>query len=102
MIVLGAEQEISHKNSDGGANNHHEAVAEEEEAKHVVDAAEPDGAHDEVELHKDGTKGQQTNDQHTGNRTKVCRNWRDLAWDLVDAHRRLNLGASETEPGSCN
>ena len=57
MVVLTAEEEVYHEHGDGCTGDDHEAVAEEEESEHVVDFAEPDGGHDEVELDEDGSEG---------------------------------------------
>ena len=57
VIILTTKQEIDHEHRDSRTRYYHEAVAEEQEAEHVVDLAEPDGRHDEVELDEDGSKG---------------------------------------------
>ena len=57
MVVLGTQQVVDEKYGHGGGSDDHEPVTEEEEAEHVVDFAEPDAAHDEVELDEDGAEG---------------------------------------------
>lgn len=90
VIVLAAEQEIYKQYSDGGACNDHDAVAKEEEAKHIIDSAGPDTAHDEVELDDDGTEGKDANEKHGGNGTEVACAGRNLTWYLISAYRRGN------------
>lgn len=57
MVVLGTQQVVDEEHGHGGGGDDHESVTEEEEAEHVVDFAEPDAAHDEVELDEDGAEG---------------------------------------------
>lgn len=85
MVIFGTEQEIHHEDGDGGRGDNHEAVAQEQEAEHVVDSAEPDRVHDEVELDKDGTKGEDADEEHRRQRTEVALGRRDLTRDLVGA-----------------
>lgn len=100
VVVLGAEQEVDEEDCDRGGRGDHEAVAEEEEAEHVVHLAEPDGAHDEVELDEDGAEGEEADEQHGRDRAQVgCRRG-DLARDLVCAHGRRDGGLPEAEPGA--
>lgn len=98
VVLLGAKQEVHHEDGDSGTNHNHEAVAEEEESKHVIDSAEPNGAHDEVELNEDGTERQETNNQHAGEGLEVGGDRGDLARDLVGAHGSLKLRSTESKP----
>ena len=101
VIVLGAEDEIRHQHSNCSRSDDHEAKAQKQEAEHVVNPAEPDAVHDEVELDEDGAKGQDADQQHAGNGTHVARAGRDLAGDLVGADGRgEGRGRFEAQPGA--
>lgn len=102
VIVLGAKQEVGQQNSRSSADHNHEAIAKEEETKHVVNPAEPDGAHNEVELHKDGAEGQEADNEHAGNRLEVGCGGRDLTGNLVCAHRGFDLRGTEAKPRASN
>lgn len=64
MIVLTAEQEVDEQDRNRGASDYHNAVAEEEETEHVVHLAKPHVVHDEIELHEDGTEGENADEEH--------------------------------------
>ena len=101
MVILTAEQEVYHQDGDCGACDDHETVAEEEEAEHVVDLAEPDGGHDEVELDEDGSEGEDADDEHGWDGFHVgCHGW-DLAGDLVGADGGCDWWLAEADPAAC-
>ena len=98
MVIFAAKQVVDEENGDGGAGDDHEEIAEEEKAKHVVELAEPDRSHDEVELDKDRAEGQETDYKHGGDRFQVWRRWWDLAGDLVGPHRWTDGALLEGDP----
>lgn len=64
MVVLATEQEVDEQDRDGGACDDHDTIAEEEEAKHIVNFAEPHVVHDEIELNEDGAEWEDANEKH--------------------------------------
>lgn len=72
----------------GGTN--HDAVAQKQKPKHVVHFVEPDGAHDEVQLHRDGPERQDPHQQHAWDRPEIPRLPWDLSRDLVGTDRCLH------------
>lgn len=71
MVVLGAEEEVNEQHGDGGAGENHDQVAEEEEAKHVVDLAEPDVVEDEEKLDEDSAEREDADKGHGGEGPQV-------------------------------
>ena len=101
MIVLSAQQEVDHENSDGCARHDHKAVANKEETKHVVDLGEPNRVHDQVEFHEDSTPGKDTGKSHGWEKSEIARHWRNLSWNLVRTHGCFDDALLETEPRAC-
>ena len=56
-----------------GARDEEDGEDEDEEAEDVVEALQPDGGHDEVELDEDGAEGQDAADEHGEEQVEVPR-----------------------------
>ena len=105
VVILRTERKVNHQHRHRRTGDHHQQVAEKEEAKHVVNLAEPDAVDDKVQLGRDGAKGGHADQQRTRNRSEIVaarllRRGGDLPRDLVRAHGRTDGGLSEAEPGT--
>lgn len=81
--------EVGKDNGDLCAGDHQNAIHQQQEAKDIVVLIQPDGRHDEKELHEAGTKGQDASQQANKHRTEIPWLLRDLARDVGGDHRKL-------------
>lgn len=88
-VVLCTQQEIHQQDSGSRRGNNHQAVAEEQEPEHVVDLVGPEGGHNEVQLDKNGTEGENSGQQNRRNCAQATRHRRNLPRDLVGLGRTL-------------
>ena len=100
MVILATKQEVYHEHGDSGASNDHKSVAEEQEAEHVVDLAEPDRGHDEVEFDENGAEGEDADQEHGWDGAHVGGARWNLARNLVGADWGCDGLLSKSDPAT--
>lgn len=89
-VILRAKHKVDQQDRRSRRRDDHQHIAEKEESEHVVDLAGPQRVHDKVELHENGTKGENTRQQERRDRTESADGRRDLTGDLVRLGRAFN------------
>ena len=66
VIILRTQKEVNHEHRHRRGGDNHQPKANKQEAEHIVDLAEPDAVHDEIQLDEDGAKRQHARERHAG------------------------------------
>ena len=95
VIILGAQVKVAQQDGRLRARDDEDQVDEEQEAVHVVDVRGPDRVQDEKELDENAAKGEDSAHDDAGDGLRVEALVRDLAGNLVGAHRLLDTWLPE-------